>query len=58
MGINPRGLLPVLVDDGSVTIESTDILEHIEARFPEPTLIPTDKSAESHEFLEAEGREF
>lgn len=54
MGINPRGLVPVLVDDGNVIIESNDILEHLEARFPEPTLIPTDKTAESHALLEAE----
>src|SRR5688500_4287855 len=30
LGINPRGLVPVLVDDGEVHIESNDILAHIE----------------------------
>ena len=40
LGINPRGLVPVLVDDGDVHIESNDIILHIEDRFPEPGLIP------------------
>lgn len=34
LGINPRGLVPALVDDGAVVIESNDILAHLEARFP------------------------
>lgn len=40
LGINPRGLVPVLVDDGVVHIESNDIILHLEQKFPEPTLIP------------------
>ena len=40
LGINPRGLVPVLVDNGDVHIESNDILLHLEERFPEPPLIP------------------
>ena len=36
MGINPRGLVPVLVDDGKIVIESNDILEYLEAKFPAP----------------------
>ena len=42
MGINPRGLVPVLVHDGAVHVESNDILTHLEAQFPEPQLIPAD----------------
>lgn len=34
LGINPRGLVPVLVDDGRVVIESNDIVDYIDAKFP------------------------
>jgi len=40
LGINPRGLIPVLVDDGAVHIESNDILMYLERKFPEQPLIP------------------
>ena len=40
LGINPRGLVPVLVDDGVVHIESNDIIQHLERKFPTPRLIP------------------
>jgi glutathione S-transferase len=40
LGINPRGLVPVLIHDGAVHIESNDILLHLERSFPEPSLIP------------------
>ena len=39
-GINPRGRVPVLIDDGDVHIESNDIMLHLEHCFPEPRLIP------------------
>ena len=43
LGINPRGLVPALVHDGEVIIESNDILAHLEARFPtEPKLTSTE----------------
>lgn len=54
MGISPRGLVPVLVDDGAVIIESNDILEYLEVKFPEPPLIPDGRSAEVHKLLDAE----
>ena len=41
LGINPRGLVPVLVHDGVVHIESNDILQYLNESFPEPNLIPT-----------------
>lgn len=40
LGINPRGLVPVLVHDGEVHIESNDIIQHLEKAFPAPRLIP------------------
>jgi glutathione S-transferase len=40
LGINPRGLVPVLVHDGAVHIESNDIIQYLEQRFPAPRLIP------------------
>jgi glutathione S-transferase len=40
LGINPRGLVPVLVDDGAVHIESNDIIQYLENKFPAPKLIP------------------
>jgi glutathione S-transferase len=40
LGINPRGLAPVLVHDGAVHIESNDIIQYLEKMFPEPRLIP------------------
>lgn len=40
LGINPRGLVPVLVHDGVVHIESNDILVYLDRTFPTPRLIP------------------
>jgi glutathione S-transferase len=40
LGINPRGLVPVLVHDGAVHIESNDIIMYLEKSFPTPKLIP------------------
>src|SRR6187431_2140939 len=40
LGVNPRGLVPVLVHDGAVHIESNDIIEYLEQKFPAPKLIP------------------
>ena len=40
LGINPRGLVPVLVHDGAVHIESNDIIQYLEQAFPAPKLVP------------------
>jgi glutathione S-transferase len=40
--VSGQGLVPVLVDDGEVIPDSTRILLHLEERYPEPPLIPTD----------------
>ena len=39
LGINPRGLVPVLVHNGAVHIESDDILRYLEKTFSEPSLL-------------------
>ncbi len=54
MGINPRGLVPVLVHDGRVHIESNDILDYLEQLYPEPPLMPAQQSAELAALLQAE----
>jgi glutathione S-transferase len=41
LGINPRGLVPTIVHDGDVHIESNDILTYLEEVFPNPALIPS-----------------
>jgi ganglioside-induced differentiation-associated protein 1 len=38
LGINPRGLVPVLVHDGAVHIESNDIIQHLEKTSRRPSL--------------------
>lgn len=42
LGINPRGLLPALVHDGAVHIESNDIMRYVDAAFDGPKLFPDD----------------
>jgi len=45
LGINPRGVVPVLVDDGQVHIESNHILCHLDQTQPsdQPSLMPQDE---------------
>ena len=43
-GINPNGVVPTLVDDGVVIIESDDIIDYLDKKFPEPPLRPTSDS--------------
>ncbi len=54
LGINPRGLVPVLVHDGVVHIESNDILQYLEATFPTPELIPKELSDTTAQHLKEE----
>ena len=54
LGINPRGLVPTLVIDGEIHIESNDIVSLIDRRFPEPRLIPEGREAEMAELLRHE----
>ena len=45
LALNPNGVVPTLVDDGKVIIESTIINEYLDERFPEPALHPSDPLA-------------
>lgn len=40
--LNPNAVVPTLVDDGKVIIESTVICEYLDDAYPEPALRPTD----------------
>jgi len=44
-GIHPKGLVPTLVHDGVVHIESNDIIEYLDKTFTEPPLTPADPAA-------------
>lgn len=46
--INPQGLVPTLDDDGTILTQSLAIVEYLEARFPEPPLLPTEPAARAH----------
>ena len=37
-GINPNGLVPTLIDNGVVHIESNDIIDYLDETYPEPSL--------------------
>jgi len=54
LGINPRGLVPVLVHDGTVYIESNDILAYLEETFPEPHFIQDGQNQEVSALLREE----
>ncbi len=44
-GIHPKGLVPTLVHDGVVIVESTDIIEYLDDKYPSPPLRPASTSA-------------
>ncbi|WP_420406160.1 glutathione S-transferase family protein [Nisaea sp.] len=46
LALNPRGMVPVLVLDGAVHIESNDILALLDERFPDPCLFPAGRRTE------------
>jgi glutathione S-transferase len=54
LGINPRGVVPVLVHDGAVHIESNDILLYLEALYPTPRLIPAGAEGRIEDLLRHE----
>lgn len=54
LGINPRGLVPALVLDGEVHIESNDILLLLDEQFTERKLIPAGRESAMTELLHHE----
>jgi glutathione S-transferase len=52
--VSGQGLVPVIVDDGEVIADSTRILRHLERRYPDPPLFPSDpaRRAEMDVFCE------
>lgn len=47
-GINPNGLVPTLIDNGVVHIESNDIIDYLDETYPEPSL----RAADNDEMME------
>jgi glutathione S-transferase len=43
--INPFHHIPVLIDDGFTVIESLAILDYLEAKYPNPSFLPTEAKA-------------
>ena len=41
LALNPNGVVPTLVDDGTVIVESRVIVEYLDDRMPEPPLRPS-----------------
>ena len=54
LGINPKGLVPILVDDGKVIAESNDIIQYLEQKFPEPVLISKEHVDSMADYLKDE----
>lgn len=42
LALNPFHHIPVLVDDGFNVVESLAILDYLEAKYPNPVMLPTD----------------
>jgi maleylacetoacetate isomerase len=45
LAVNPQGLVPTLEIDGHMIGQSLAIIDYLDARFPEPRLIPSDALA-------------
>ncbi len=56
-GINPKGVVPALVHDGTVITESNDILSYLEEKFPEPGFraVSSDRQPEIDHWLKMSG---
>lgn len=46
--LNPQATVPTIDDDGVVLAQSLAIIEYLDARFPEPRLIPAEPVARAH----------
>ncbi len=47
VALNPQGLVPTLEIDGLRLTQSLAIIDYLDARFPEPPLVPADPAARS-----------
>ena len=56
MKLNPKAVVPTLVHDGRVVVESTVICEYVDDVFPEPALKPEDPHQRAHDAPVDEGR--
>jgi ganglioside-induced differentiation-associated protein 1 len=45
LAVNPKGQVPALVHDGTVIVESNDIIDYLDRGFPDPPLRPADPMA-------------
>jgi len=50
-GINPKGLVPTLVDNGVVHVESNEIIDYLDETYPEPSLRVANNEEEMLEWL-------
>jgi len=46
--VNPQGLVPALEIDGHLLTQSLAIIDYLDARFPEPQLVPKDPGERAH----------
>ncbi|PHV10679.1 maleylacetoacetate isomerase [Chitinimonas sp. BJB300] len=42
LAVNPQGLVPALIEDGSTITQSLAICEYLEERYPSPAILPAD----------------
>lgn len=45
LAINPRGQVPAYLDDAGAHLDSLDVMLHLEARHPEPRMLPADAAS-------------
>ena len=46
--VNPQATIPTLDDDGTILWQSLAIIDYLDARFPQPRLIPQEPVARAH----------
>ncbi len=54
-GINPKGLVPALIDNGVVHVESNEIIDYLDQNYPSPTLRAVENEDEMLEWLRLAG---
>jgi len=50
-GINPKGLVPTLIDNGVVHVESNEIIDYLDETYPEPSLRAKDNESKMLDWL-------